>query len=71
MRILIIAAVVLAALAVIATATASGTALGVTWATWLSASLLAYFVDLLLGWTVAVPWRTSRAVPGQPVQPAV
>jgi ABC-type multidrug transport system permease subunit len=51
MRILLIAAIVLIAFAIIATASATGTCLGVGWATWLSASLLAYFADLLLGWT--------------------
>lgn len=45
----LIGAVVLIVLGVIASAAASGTALSVTWTTWLCASLLAYFAHLLLG----------------------
>lgn len=61
MRLLLIGAVVLIVLAIIATATATGQALGVTWYTWLCAALLSYFVDLLLGgWGVAVPGAVPR-----------
>ena len=66
MRLLIIAAVVLSVLAVIATATPSGTALGVSWMSWLCAALLAFFTDLLVGWTIAVPWRSTRTDVVQP-----
>jgi hypothetical protein len=48
----LVAAIVLVVFAIIATASVginAGELFGVTWYTWLGASLLAYFVDLLVG----------------------
>lgn len=53
MRLLAIAAVVLACFAI--WATAFGSCFGVTWDTWISAALLAWFLEGLTGWTLAVP----------------
>ena len=52
MRIFIVGAIILIVFAIIATAATSGVCLGVTAFTWLCASLLSFFVDLLLGTTV-------------------
>ena len=52
MRIFLLGAIVLIVLAIIATAAASGSCLGVSALTWLCASLLAFFVDLAWGLTV-------------------
>lgn len=45
---LIVAAVALAVLAIIGTATSTGSDLGVSWPTWVAGSLLSYFLSLLL-----------------------
>ncbi len=58
LRLFLIGAVVLIVFAIIGTADASGQALGVSWTTWLCASLLSFFVDLLTGWGVPVGNRT-------------
>jgi hypothetical protein len=50
LAIFLVAAIVLIVFAIIATAATTGQLFGVTWFTWLCASLLAYFVDLLTGW---------------------
>ncbi len=42
-------AIVLIVFMIIATAATTGELFGVTWVSWLGASLLSYFVDLLLG----------------------
>ena len=49
MRLLILASVILTIFAIVATAAHDGLCLGATWDTWISAALLAFFVDLLLG----------------------
>jgi hypothetical protein len=50
MRLLIVAAIVLICFAIAATANAAAaTFLGVSWTSWLCASLLSVFVDWLLG----------------------
>jgi hypothetical protein len=66
MRIFIVGAIVLVVFAIIATAATTGELFGVTWYTWLAASLLSFYVDLLTGWAWAVgPFvRRDR---GQPV----
>ena len=54
MRVFIVGAIVLIVFAIIASAASTGQLFDVTWATWVSAALLSFFVDLLLGWTWAV-----------------
>ena len=49
MRLFLVAAIVLIVLALIAAASATGLCLGSSFSVWLAASLLAYFVNLLLG----------------------
>lgn len=65
MRIFLIGAIVLMVFMIIATAAHDGLCLGVTWDTWLGASLLSFFVELLTGWTAALPsgWRIQRNAP--------
>ena len=63
MRLLIIAAVVMAIFAIIATA--FGSFLDVTWDTWISASLLAYFLEVWTGWTAPMPVARQRVVTTQ------
>lgn len=63
MRLFLIAAIVLIVLAILATASATGTCLGVTALTWIAAALLAYFVDLLWPWALAVPRRSPNTAP--------
>lgn len=46
-RVLLIGSIVLFVFAVIASAVASGTCLGVTYATWIAAGLLAYVTSVL------------------------
>lgn len=58
LRIFIIGAIVLAAFAVVASAASNGACLGVSYSSWLIASLLSFFVDVLTGgyaWTVGTP----------------
>lgn len=62
-RLFIIAAIVLSVFAIIGTAAASGTCLGVSWSTWLAASLLAYFADVAVGgwvWNVRGPQQPPQ-----------
>jgi hypothetical protein len=52
LRLFLIGAIVLIVLGIIASATDSMQALGVWWYTWLMASLLSFFVDLLTGFSI-------------------
>jgi hypothetical protein len=59
LRLFLIGAIVLIALAIIATASATGECLGVTWFTWLCASFLSFLVDILTGWGFSVGNRPN------------
>jgi hypothetical protein len=59
-RVFLIGAIVLVVLGIIASASDSMQALGVWWYTWLMASLLSFFVDLLTGLGVGAAGLTYR-----------
>lgn len=62
-RLFIIGAIVLSIFAVIASAASTGSCLGVSYSSWLVASLLSYFVDCALG-----GWVWNVRGPAQPPQ---
>jgi hypothetical protein len=71
MRLFIIAAVVLVVFAIVAAASTTGQCLGTTWPVWVAASLLAFYVDLLLGDVLGGFINTQRNRPAQPQTPQV